>query len=259
MLNIIKATLRQTRRDIFLKICAGYSLLMFVLNLIGDDMDWKAHGSMIVGTFGMFLSFFVPIITGVMTGRACGSDLRDKTANYEILFGKKRYEVYFGRFFASLIFMFVLTALIPPVPVLFMTIKNGWGASLAVSEALTLYGMLFPIVFRMVCFYTALTFLTGNDVVTIILSLVGTMVIVVSVSMLKELDYDVTWQTAMSDLMRLLDFSNEGSGFFEGKDITVFKLDLPVTLIVRMICTSVGIGAAWLFGGYAIYRRRDIP
>ena len=77
--------------------------------------------------------------------------------------------------------------------------------------------------------------------------------------MLKELDYNVTWQTAMSDLMRLLDFSNEGSGFFEGEDIAVYKLDLPVSLIVRMICTSVGIGAAWLFGGYAIYRRRDIP
>lgn len=259
MLNIIKATLRQSRRDIFLKITAGYLLLMVVLSILGEEIDWKAHGSMMVGTLGMFLQFAIPIVTGVLTGRACGSDLRDKTANYEILFGKKRYEVYFGRFFASLIFMFVLVALIPPIPVLFMTIKNGWGASLAVSEALTLYGMLFPIVFRMVCFYTAITFFSGNDVVTILLSTIGPMVLILSVYMLKELDYNVTWQTAMSDLMRLLDFSNEGSGFFEGEDTTVYKLDLPISLIVRMICTSVGIGAAWLFGGYAIYRRRDIP
>ena len=78
-------------------------------------------------------------------------------------------------------------------------------------------------------------------------------------ALMKEVGYELTWHTALTDLTRLLDFTNTTSGFFNGKDITVYKLDLPVKLLWRMVCTSFGIGSAWLLGGYAVFRKRDIP
>lgn len=259
MLNIIKEILRQLRRDLLLWAFGAYfAIIMLVLALSGE-FDLDACGSLAYGAYvGDSLTLILPIAAGIITSRGCGCDLRDKTANYEVLFGKRRYEVYFGRFFASLIFVFILTAVITLLPILFLTVKNGWGGSLAADKALTIFGMLFPILFRAVCFYTALSFLASHDIVPMIIALIGSGLLMVSAAIMAEMDYPLTWHTAVTDLMRLLDFSNTGSSFFKGRDITVYKVDLPVKLIVRMLLTSFGIGSAWLFGGYAIFRKRDI-
>jgi hypothetical protein len=259
MLNIIRSILRQIRKDKLLLFFGVYLLLMVVITFVGDDIEWDVSGSEFTGTISMFLQFGLPLSIGMVTTRACGADLRDKTANYEVLFGKKRWEVYLGRFIPSLLVALVLTAVIAAVPVLFFTVKNGWGGSLPAKQALQIFGVLFTLTFRMVCFYTAFTFLCGNDVVALIAALVGAVVLLIASALMKEVGYELTWHTALTDLTRLLDFTNTTSGFFNGKDITVYKLDLPASLLGRMVCTSFGIGSAWLLGGYAIFRKRDIP
>lgn len=223
MLNILKAILRQTVRDKLLWGGAIYILGAVLIQIIGDSSFLRETGSAAFCDLASFLTLLLPIAGGWVTARACGTDLRDKTANYEILFGKKRAAVYLGRFFAALIIMFAVTALVPVVYVGFLTIKNGWGGSFAFSNALLHLSMVFPFVFRMVCFYTALT-----------------------------------WHTAVTDLMTLLDFSNTTGGFFDGEDITVVKAVLSGKTAIRMLCTSFGIGLCWLLGGYAFFRKHDI-
>ena len=259
MLNIIRSILRQIRKDKLLWFFGVYLLFMVVITFVGEEIDWNVSGSDFSCNVAIFLQFGLPMTVGVLTTRACGADLRDKTANYEVLFGKKRWEVYLGRFIPSLLVSLALTAVIAAVPVLFFTVKNGWGGSLPAKQALQIFGVLFTLTFRMVCFYTAFTFLCGNDVVALIAALVGAVVLLIASALMKEVGYELTWHTALTDLTRLLDFTNTTSGFFNGKDITVYKLDLPVKLLWRMVCTSFGIGSAWLLGGYAIFRKRDIP
>ena len=261
MLNILKEMLRQTVRDKVLFGCGIYLLVSVSMVFIGDPSMLKTTGSEAAALAGSFLSIMLPIIAGVITSRACGTDLRDKTANYELLFGKKRSQTYFGRFLAALICVFALTALIPLLFVGIMTLFNGWGGSIAVSNALLHFGMIFPIVFRIVCFFTALTFFAGNDLVPFAISIIGTMVLILSTSLIalsSVSGFSFSWQTAATDLMTLLDFSNTTSGFLDGQDITIYKAFLSGGTVLRMLCTSFGIGLCWLLGGFAFFRKRDI-
>ncbi len=258
MLNILKAILRQTVRDKLLWGGAVYILGAVLIQIIGDSSFLRETGSAAFCDLASFLTLLLPIAGGWVTARACGTDLRDKTANYEILFGKKRAAVYFGRFFAALIIMFAVTALVPAAYVGFLTIKNGWGGSFAFSNALLHLSMVFPFVFRMVCFYTALSFFAGNDILPMAISIIGTMALILASFLLSESGIALTWHTAVTDLMTLLDFSNTTGGFFDGKDITVVKAVLSGKTAIRMLCTSFGIGLCWLLGGYAFFRKHDI-
>lgn len=257
MWNIFKGMLRQTMRDKLLWLGGGYLLLMMI-PMLTDELGIHADGSNAAVMLMQFLCVLLPAINGVITARVCGADLRDKTANYELLFGKKRIQVYLGRFFAALTVSMCLTAVLFLLPTAFYTVKNGWGGSYSVGNALLHIGLIFPLVFRIICFFTALTFLCRNDIIPALLSLVGTFALILAAMLLKESDILLTWQSATTDLMNLLDFSNSTTGYFNGEDITVYKAFLTVGETVRLLLTSLGIGAGWLFAGLALFRRQDI-
>ena len=160
MLNIIRSILRQIRKDKLLSFFGVYLLLMVVITFVGEEIDWNVSGSDFSCNAAMFLQFGLPLTVGFLTTRACGADLRDKTANYEVLFGKKRWEVYLGRFIPSLLVSLALTAVIAAVPVLFFTVKNGWGGSLPAKQALQIIGVLFTLLHALVQAYV-LTMLVG--------------------------------------------------------------------------------------------------
>ena len=258
MLNILKAILRQTVRDKLLWGGGIYILATVLIQIIADSSLLRGTGSETFCSLGALLVILLPIAAGWVTARACGADLRDKTANYEVLFGKKRSAVYFGRFFAALIIMIAVTLLVPLVCVGCMTLKNGWGGSFAFSNMLLHLGMVFPILFRLVCFFTALSFVSGNDLVPMALAFVGTMALILASFLMEESGVALSWHTGVADLKMLLDFTNTTSGFLDGKEITVYKAALSGGTILRMLCTSFGIGLCWLFGGYACFRKRDI-
>ena len=89
----------------------------------------------------------------------------------------------------------------------------------------------------------------------------GTMVLILSTSLIalsSVSGFSFSWQTAATDLMTLLDFSNTTSGFLDGQDITIYKAFLSGGTVLRMLCTSFGIGLCWLLGGFAFFRKRDI-
>ncbi len=258
MLNILKENLRQAVHDKLLLGAGALLVIEGISTVAGDETLTAATGSEAVGGIGIFAGALLPIFIGVITGRICGTDLRDKTANYEILFGKKRSAVYLGRFFAALIVSCAVTLLVTLVPVCFMALRNGWGGSITAGNALLHLGMIFPFVFRLAAVYAALTFLAGNDLVPITVSFVGTLLVMIASFLLEDAGYALTWQTAASDLKTMLDFSNTTEGFLNGQDILVYKAFLSGGTVLRMLCTSFGIGLMWLAAGLAVYRKRDI-
>lgn len=259
MLNILKAMLRQTKRDKLLLIGLIYYLFMAGEMLVDSGMDWDTHGSSVTGVMANTLLIMTTVVIGGITARVCGCDLRDKTANYEILFGKHRSAVYFGRFFAALIISVAVISAVVLIPVLFLTAKNGWGAAIPVQTAWAIFGLLIVMIFRCVCFFTALSFLCGNDLVPLTAALIGTMCVALCALLLDTADIKLSWQTTFSDIMTLLDFSNTTSGYADGKDYLIYKVALSGKTALRMLCTSLGFGLFWLFGGFALFRKKDIP
>jgi len=258
MTNIIKDMLKQTRRDKLLWLGAIYIGAMFATVFIDNGL-FSDTGSSFFGFSMQSMSIMIPLILGSMAARICGADLRDKTANYELLFGKKRREVYFGRFIASFIACFTVMTLIFAVIIVLPTSLNGWGASLSARNTAAHIALLYPIMFRILCFFTAFTFLCRNDIIAFVVAIVGTLMMFVFVFAMSQLaDIELTWHLAVSDLMHLMDFSNTTQGFEGGKDITVFKAPIETAAAVRSLIASFGIGSFWLFGGYMLFRKSDI-
>lgn len=258
MTNIIKEMLRQTRRDKLLWLGAVYIGAMLGA-MFSDNGLTTDTGSSFFGFAMQTLYIMIPLILGTMAARICGADLRDKTANYELLFGKKRWEVYFGRFIASFIACFTVMTVIFAIVIILPTALNGWGESLTVRNAAAHLALVYPIMFRILCFFTAFTFLCRNDIIAFVVAIVGTLMCFVFVFAMSQLaDIELTWHLALSDLMHLMDFSNTTQGFADGKDITVFKAPIETAAAVRSLLASFGIGSFWLFGGYMLYRKSDI-
>ena len=259
MWNTLKATLWQAKRISFLYIGFGYILFSQLMMILPDYSDLMT-GSDLAGMTAESLNIFLPILIGWNTALICGSDLGDKTANYELLFGKKRSEVYFGRFLAALLINLVLIAVYVPVFPLIGTILNGWGGSMTTSAAGMFYVSIFPILFRLVCVYTFITFLAMNATVPAAVSFIGTILCLLSTILLQEVDkkFRLTWQLASTDLMRLLDVSNTTKGFFEGHDITVYKTTITGSMMLESLAASVVIGIAVLVLGFAVFRKRDV-
>ena len=259
MWNTLKAALWQAKRSEFLYIAVGYVILSQVMFIIPEYSD-SMTGSRLVGICVQSLMVFLPILIGWNTAVICGSDLGDKTVNYELLFGKKRSEVYFGRFLAAIIINLAFVAVYVPIFPLIGTVINGWGGSISVSDAMMHYAAIFPVVFRLICVYTAITFLAMNAAVPAAFSFIGTIICMLSSVMLQEFDAKVklTWQLATTDLIRLLDFNNTTSGYFEGQDITVYKTALTGSIMLESLTASVLIGIAVLLLGFAVFRKRDV-
>ena len=258
MTNIIKEMLKQTRHDKLLWLGAVYIGALFATMFMDNGLTTDT-GSSFFGFSMQSMFIMIPLILGTMSARICGADLRDKTANYELLFGKKRWEVYFGRFIASFIACFAVMAVIFAVIIVLPTVLNGWGASLTVRNAAAHLALLFPIMFRILCFFTAFTFLCRNDIIAFVVAIVGTLMMFVFVLAMSQLaDIELTWHLAVSDLMHLMDFSNTTSGFADGRDITVFKAPIETAAAVRSLLASFGFGSFWLFGGYMLFRKSDI-
>lgn len=261
MWNLFKGTMRQNLRSAGLWVCWIIVLVMVPLQfglIFGEGLP-DSPASTVFGEWITGPASLLPMALAWVVCRICGWDLRDKTANYEILYGKKRSQVYFSRFLAALLFSLV-TVLLSAVPFLLLIARNGWGGSLSAENALLHCGLMFPVLFRLICFFTALSFLVGNDIAAAFLgwmfSFAGMTLYLIST--LADFSLRLTWQIASVNLLTLMDFSNKTKGFFEGQDITVYKAELTQAFCTETLLSGIGIGLLWLLLGYFIFRKKDL-
>ncbi len=266
MWNILKATLHQTKRD---RISYGMLVFMLLISFCGMFMcfmDPDTPFSGVTGSFSfiqcgmLFGSEFLALCCALVAGRIAGWDLRDQTANYEVLFGKKRSAVYFGRLLAVLLIGLISIPLILPIGTLFCTVCNGWGASFTVQNALLHTALAIPVTFRLLCFFTALTFITGNEIVTFVSTFficMTTMLFKVLGEMLR-LWTPPSWLTASLNLADLLMIDNSTTELINGRHVDVYKHVLTSQFVAETIISSVLFGILWIALGYLFFRKKDL-
>ena len=267
MWNLLKSTAAQTKRDKILWMIAAFFCVVFPgMMLVMDavmDMELFATmtGSAAAGTWLESTAFMMPMMVIILTGRICGWDLRDKTANYEIMFGHKRAAVYFSRFLiAAAVSILCSTVMMLGTPLL-ITALRGWGASMTFGTMMQHYLLALPVVLRIVCLFTMLTFLVENDVAVFAIGFFWNMGQAIMIVLLEVSGngLKLSWHTSLICLMRnVLDFSNTTGGMLDGKEITVYKAALTQSAVTETLLSAVGFGLLWLLLGYLIFRRRDL-
>lgn len=260
MRNIIRAMNYQIRTDNFTLYAVLVGIGAFVLGLMDAPRgliqitggEYAASSAM--GTMVMIL----PLCVMVLCTRICGWDQADKTINYEIMTGHSRNQVYFGRVIPSLIISVLLFYIILLLPLVFFTVKNGWGVNISFGGmALRLALMIFPL-FRYCCFMILLTFLLRNCYTALIAGYFLTEIpSMFSILMDELLNVSVTWQLSVTNITSLVSF-NSRMGFADGKDITVYDAGLSAEFVVLTIAVSLAVGFAALFLGNLYFRKHDL-
>lgn len=258
MWNIMKAQNYQAKSDNINIYILIVGLILPFLDVL-DDMD-KISGSMYFIVSGSGTVFILSlIVTLVLVCRICGWDLADKTLNYEVLSGHKRSEIYFGRVFVSLFYSMLFCMVLIVIPILVISIINGFGDTFSLKNVFLHYMLLLFPLLRLACELVLLTFLVNNCYAAMIL---GWMIFCFSMigSMILEglSNIDLTFHFVATNIISLFQFDNYHLEEISGKEVMVFQNNLDFSLVIGTITASVLVGGICLAIGYLVFRKRDL-
>lgn len=263
MINVIKAQKYQVLRSFStyaLLLCSLIFIAIILFAEISGEQVEKITGSMFFSYIGEINSMILPMLILIYTAVIFGSDLSDKTVNYELLSGIRRSNVFFGRFFVVMAVNIMVYLIITVPPMLIFTSLNGWGHTVMVKEVVIRYSLGVMPVIRYTAFYTFITLVVRNNAVVIGIGYVFSMITMISTIMINELfDTKVTMYLFSIDIFdRLLNPKNMGYGFFEGEDVMVVKDLLETDTMCHAAAASILGTAVFLLIGLTVMRRRDM-
>ena len=267
VLKIIRSQLYQLVVDKAVFLILLIYILMDIHSLMELLSEISLSGETVSGGKAFALwSSATDVIIMLMTALIMVKDQSDKTINYEILSGKSRASVFFGRYVTA----FGLCALMAvievwSVPIAF-TVKNGWGSELKFSEALIRTLLILMFVFRVsaetamfsVLFKKrkALVFFAYLPVIAFDSMLAGwlTSVVEMSDSPKKVLDWMSLLMIVLCDDVTGFELTNVlGS---DGKAALRYT-GIPGHMGI-LLFSGLGLGVLFLMLGYMIFRKRDM-
>ncbi len=264
MINLIKAQQYRTRRDIASYIAIMVGLLIFSMTALlsmSDEGSSNADAGhfflMSAGGFAIISSLIILTFTGMISG----SDMLDKTMNFEILDGAKRSRVYFSRFIVSLCWGVSVMYAVVIIPMIVTGIIKGWGNIISVGQfAQRMALLLFPFV-RITALYTAMTFMLGDFravfAIGYILSETELLVEFVFLEIVKVPVY-VRSLFSVPAVNVLLDVNNIGFDYVNAEDIQVVKNTLSASECVICVGINIVMTVLLLVLGLKIFKNKDL-
>lgn len=259
MKNIVKAQFFQIVRDKIIKymvvITLGMQILMVMLPIWLQNEE-PTTGGEFFATNGGTLFVFPLFYTILVTAQICGADFLDKTHNYELSGGHKRYEVYLGRVIAAAIVGGVGALFFTILPVGIYTALYGWGDKVAFGPILLrMLLMLLPFL-RLVCEFAFLTFLVKNPYVIMGLGYVIFMITIVltsnSVVIVSSVFLGITNLNLLSQVSQWYTYGL-------GNDMNyIFDASFRTGTIGGTVAASMVIGVCALYLGYVFFKNDDM-
>ncbi|MDE6025918.1 MAG: hypothetical protein K2G45_10745 [Lachnospiraceae bacterium] len=259
MKDLIKAQLYQLRKSRLIIIVFIAVLLLQFTNLIGE-ISYSGNG-LYASTYiaGMsqdmiFFSLFFPI---VFTGLVCGGDFLDRTANYELMSGHTRRQIYFCRAIISLVGGAVGTLIIITAPVVVLSVVYGWGTDISVKEAVIRYALMILPILRIICECVFFTYVVKNPYLTMASSYI---VYVLSLSYGELFSKNASVFLGITTIMKLTKYESWSTYTLDNTVdmIKVYEATLSAGDILSVIFASVMIGGLFLFTGYRYFHEDDL-
>lgn len=261
--QIIKAQLFQISRGRLQYVILFVTLFLQIIWMLGEtDLGFgTASGSFIVMSDYIASGFLDPALLSllfafVFTAEVCGGDFMNKTANYEIMSGHGRKEVYYGRAVLSLTIGTIGALIITAFPMLVGCMIGEWGDLVSVGAVMLRYGLsIFPIM-RMICEFIFLSYVIKNQY--IIMALGG--ILVFGGSLLPEWFTDGTaCFLGLNSLAKLYHFNSWSTYTLVGeKELMFYNSVLNLGEIVPIIAASVLFGGLFLLMGYEFFKKDDL-
>ncbi|MCM1568198.1 MAG: hypothetical protein NC081_01975 [Roseburia sp.] len=264
MKNLIKAQLYQLRRKKFTGFVFLFVLLLILINLWADgNFGEGITASEYLAVDGFFVLLFSLIFIIHYTGEVCAADFMDKTANYEVMGGYTRADVYVSRVFLSLAGGCVGAILLWAIPVIVAVVLWGWGNTLVFSDMLCRYLVALFCVMRLICEFVFLSCLVKNSYIILAIGAFISFAGGTYISVAAQISAGVLGQHAsvLLSLTNLFELFNLESfrtySLVNLKSHIIYDASLAMGDAALSLGASLGIGVFFLWLGYSYFCRDD--
>ncbi|MBQ8195511.1 MAG: ABC transporter permease subunit [Oscillospiraceae bacterium] len=255
MKNIMKAQLFQLQKERLCFIVLAVMLIFVMYTAWFADYATSGDvsgGEFFVENISMILQLIqLPIL--MLVGQMCVGDFTDKTANFELMGGHKRCEVYLGRAIPAILVNMLLSLISIIIPLVFMTCLAGWGIEVIFSHFILRLSMILLVQFRLICMFVFFSFLVKNQFV------------VMGIAYLYfALNLSGIFSETASPMLTITNFNllyGMGGWYTYGiEDSVNLTYDLTMTApeIAWTVIASLGVSAVALALGYVFFKNDDM-
>lgn len=256
MADLIKAQLYQLKKGrILFVFCALMSVqAALMLGEFNENASLTVSEYLAESMFMMVCTAFV--FAAAAAGEICCADFNDRTANYEIMAGHTRREIYLSRVVLSLITGTVGTHILMALPIITGSCIWGFGTALSTGKvALRLALLIFPAM-RFTAEFVFIGYIIKNSYITTAIgffyAFYGGMLI------------DI-WGKPRSVLLSIInalrisyfDFYQTYSAI-DLKNYYVYESGISCGLVLQTITASIIFGGVFLYLGYLFFKKDDM-
>ncbi len=246
----------------FLIMLVNFSMLFIFGKMYGGDQAVPTMSEFAASNI-QALSIFAGMFVVVNTGWICTADFNDKTANYELMTGHTRFEIYSARVTMSIITGVSAYYLMLLLPVAAGCFIWKWGSCVSVGDmALRWFMLLFPVV-RIIC-ETAFAAFVVRKLAAVLISgfFVYEALNIIPVSAGLKYTSCILGSSNLMKLTTVDKWTTYGLGANQslGNDKVWLTYDTMLSggYILTTILVSVTAAALFFYLGYTFFRYDDI-
>ncbi len=263
MINVFRSLNYYVRKDLAIVIALISIVSMpllamwFMRALDGMELSDMTGASYFTGVNGDVVVICM-IAVMVIVIRLVGSDMSDKSVNYEILGGNRRIKAYLGRIAAGLLWGTVICWALMSMPIGYLTLINGWGNNVDMKWALIRQFLMFLPLLRMVSLFIFLTFLVGSAGKGMALAFVIIEAEAIFDMIAYEvLDIELKYAFFTSSISQIMRVDNAKSIVVDGKQVSFYLAELPAEQIWKTAAVSLIAATLYLTGAAVLFIRKD--
>ena len=197
---------------------------------------------------------FAMMCAAIVTAYICGDDFGDKTANYEIMSGSLRKDIYFGRALVSAVAGTVSGVAIMLFTVLCCCIA-GAQSSFCIADILIRILFMGAVFFRMSCFLVMLSYIFKKTVAV----LASTYALMCVISLVGgHAEHSGRYMVSMTSMSYLTVLDSWNTFEVSGANRMVYETALPAHTALMVTAVSLIFSALYLIAGYVLFRRDDM-
>lgn len=258
MSNLMKAQLYQLKKSKRV-ILLFFALLLF-MQFCPIISEWGTNQSLTGSDYvaeegnGSWMAIIALLFSVLFAGYVCGMDFIDRTANYEVMAGYRRYQIYFSKAVVSLAGGLIGAMVLLFVPCVFLTGVMGWGDTIALSDVLLRCVLTLLPILRVTCESIFLSFIIKNTYIIIVIAYFGG-------TLMSALQFQGGYSallgiTNITALFRFPSFMTYT--VVDLKEYYVYESVLPMQDMIATVIASVLFGVLFLYAGYVYYKKDDL-
>lgn len=250
MRNIVKAQFYQLKKESLVYVMFFVVLILQMTTGFGEMSNKQnVSGSEYIVTMGSFAVSWSLFFVAVIVGQLMGKDFMDRTANYEVMTGHLRKDVFWGRVIPAMLIGTAGALLLILAPAAVMSLIYGWGTNFTVGQyLLRVFLMIFPLM-RIVSELVFFTILIKNTYITIAF---GYFLV-----MLGEM-FPSNVVLGISNLNLLCEYPAWEIYSFGDYSYAMYDASLSAATVLRTLTASLAFGAAFLTVSYSYFKRDDL-